>query len=688
MTDRYCIRSVRGPRGAPRRRRSRSDGRGTPPTARSRSATRSTSLDLVGAAQRAAQGRAGELRGAAARSTTSARRASASTPTRSSSTASAAARAATSSPSCRRRRASTSSAALEYLADRYGVELELEDEDPAAARSVSSRRRGCPSCCDRTASFYVRNLWESREAARPGSTSPRAGWTRRCCASSVSGYAPRKWDAVLSPVPPRRVLRAGAAGGRARHPVAEGRRARTTASAGRIMFPLCDRRGRVMGFGARALRGRQEAEVPELQRRPGLPQGQNVYASDIARVHATKAGQVDPREGYTDVIALHQAGLRNTVGLMGTSLTVDQVAELARLAPVVVLALDADSAGQEAMLRAAQVAAGRKLQLRVVPLPAGHGPGGPRAGARARTRSRELVAASVPFVTFRVERVLAPRTWRRRGQGPRIDELRPVFADLPPSALREELMRKVADATQLAPSLVSGWLAGPRRTPPPGTPNGNGGGGGGGPTGVGVGQKREGRRWQPPGPPRPPSEPNPTAPRPARERPGPARPPGAPVPRRVRRHARGRRGLPRRGRGGAGALHAAEPARAHAPADPPDAPARDLDDDPELAAFMAEVVNRATHLRSKAILEAEALKLRKARLDRRIADIRASGTGGDIASLAAERSAVQDSSTGWSSRPWRPSWSEPRRGHPRPAGASATLPPTRATPDGPSPDPG
>ncbi len=55
-------------------------------------------------------------------------------------------------------------------------------------------------------------------------------------------------------------------------------------------------------------------------------------------------------EGYTDVIALHQAGMRNAVGLMGTALTEEQVGELARMAQTVLLALDADSAGQEAML--------------------------------------------------------------------------------------------------------------------------------------------------------------------------------------------------------------------------------------------------------------------------------------------------------------------------------------------------
>ena len=74
-------------------------------------------------------------------------------------------------------------------------------------------------------------------------------------------------------------------------------------------------------------------------------------------------------EGYTDVLALHQAGLHNAVGIMGTALTEEQIVELERVAKILVLCLDADSAGQEAMLRATQLTDKRKLELRVVPLP-------------------------------------------------------------------------------------------------------------------------------------------------------------------------------------------------------------------------------------------------------------------------------------------------------------------------------
>ena len=174
-------------------------------------------------------------------------------------------------------------------------------------------------------------------------------------------------------------------------------------------------------------------------------------------------------EGYTDVIAMHQAGLRNTVGLMGTALTEEQVAELGRLAGVVVLALDADSAGQDAMLRAARVAAGRRLELRVVELPEGSDPAD-LVLARGAGEMRSLVEASVPFVRFRVQRELdRGDLTSAEGKDHIIEALRPVFADeqtLPPSAMREELLALVADRLDLAPALVASWLARGASTPP------------------------------------------------------------------------------------------------------------------------------------------------------------------------------------------------------------------------------
>jgi DNA primase len=227
---------------------------------------------------------------------------------------------------------------------------------------------------------------------------------------------------------------------------------------GRIMFPLADVRGRVLGFGARAMRDEQKPKYLNTSDNDVYHKGLHLYGADLARAHAARAGQAILCEGYTDVIALHQAGLRNTVGSMGTALTAEQVGELARMAQTVLLALDADSAGQEAMLKAAGLAAKRKLELRVVALPAGTDPADlvQRDGADAIGAA---VEQAVPFVRFRVERVLATGDHSSpEGRDRMVQELRPVFAMLPPSAMRMELTRLVSNRLALPESVMETLL--------------------------------------------------------------------------------------------------------------------------------------------------------------------------------------------------------------------------------------
>src|SRR5271156_1000442 len=252
------------------------------------------------------------------------------------------------------------------------------------------------------------------------------------------------------------------------------------------MFPLADVRGRVLGFGARAMRDEQKPKYLNTSDNDVYHKGLHLYGADLARAHAARAGQAILCEGYTDVIALHQAGLRNTVGSMGTALTAEQVGELARMAQTVLLALDADSAGQEAMLRASSLAAKRKLELRVVMLPDGADPADllQREGPDAMSAA---VAKSVPFVRFRVERVLAGGDHSSpEGRDRMIEELRPVFATLQPSAMRMELTRMVSGALALSEALAERLLAaegtrgqrGSARRPvgrtPPGEPSAGG----------------------------------------------------------------------------------------------------------------------------------------------------------------------------------------------------------------------
>jgi len=362
--------------------------------------------------------------------------------------------------------------ALELLAERYGVELQREQEDPQEAERRRRRER-LLELLSRTAAYYERYLWESGEAARAREYLKDRGLGEEVLREFRVGYAPSAWD---------RVLLASRRGGFSEQELYETGLAQRSKENGRlydrfrsrIMFPLADVRGRVLGFGARAMREDQRPKYLNTSDNDIYHKGLQLYGADLARAHATKAGEVILCEGYTDVIALHQAGMRNTVGLMGTALTGEQVGELARMAQTVLLALDADSAGQEAMLKAFRLANKRKLDLRVVMLPAGTDPADliQRDGAAAM---QAAVKGSISFVTFRAERVLASGDpSNTEDQDRMIEELRPVFAELPPSALRMELTQTVDSRMALRDGLAEKLLAAPPRAPQRGAEPGRG----------------------------------------------------------------------------------------------------------------------------------------------------------------------------------------------------------------------
>ncbi|MEN3283438.1 MAG: primase [Solirubrobacteraceae bacterium] len=346
---------------------------------------------------------------------------------------------------------------LESLADRYGVELEVVEEDAAAAERRKERDR-LLELLERTAAFYVRYLWDSDEAAPAREYLAGRGLEEGALREFRVGYAPSAWDKVL--VASRRAGfgdRELVAAGLAQRAKGEGRtydRFRR-----RIMFPLCDSRGRVLGFGARAMGVDQKPKYLNSSDNAVYHKGRHLFGTDIARAPAAKAQTVIVAEGYTDVIAMHQAGMRNTVGLMGTALTAEQVQELARLGKTVLLALDSDAAGQEAMLRAQRVATRQNLALRVVELPPGSDPADLVAAEGARAMA-ERVEASVPFVRFQVERELG----RADSSGSEskdavIKAIRPVVKEVAGGALHDELVALVANRMNLPPSVVARELA-------------------------------------------------------------------------------------------------------------------------------------------------------------------------------------------------------------------------------------
>ena len=347
--------------------------------------------------------------------------------------------------------------ALELLAERYGVELEREEEDPGEAQRRRARER-LLELLSRTAAYYEKFLWDSSEAARAREYLRERGLQEQVLRTFSVGYAPSAWDRVL--------LASRSGGFTVDELYATGLAQRSRQNGqpydrfrSRIMFPLADVRGRVLGFGARAMGEEQKPKYLNTSDNDVYHKGLHLYGAHLARPHAARAGRVILCEGYTDTIALHQAGMPAAVGLMGTALTSEQVGELSRMAQTVLLALDADSAGQEAMLRASKLAEQRKLELRVVALPQGTDPAEliQRDGAEAMAAA---VDASVPFVRFRVERVLAAGDHSSpEGRDRMIDELRPVLGTLAPGAMRMELTRMISGSLAVPDSLIEQRLA-------------------------------------------------------------------------------------------------------------------------------------------------------------------------------------------------------------------------------------
>ncbi|HEY6550811.1 MAG TPA: DNA primase [Solirubrobacterales bacterium] len=344
--------------------------------------------------------------------------------------------------------------AVELLADRYGVELEREREDPQAEAKRQQRRR-LSELLDRTAAFYASYLWDSDEARKAREYMAQRGLGEETLRAFAVGYAPSAWDKVL--------LRGQRAGFKVEELRGVGLVQRGRGGGeydrfrSRIMFPIRDRRGRTLGFGGRAMRSDQGAKYVNTAETDFFHKSNMLYGIDMAKAAIAKAGRAVVVEGYTDVLALHQAGIEEAVGVMGTAITEEQVASLSGMVDEVVLALDADSAGQEAMLRAQRVAAGRKMRLRVAAMPAGEDPAEMMAAEGGAERFRAILDGAAELTAFQVGLVLERTDTSSPAERDRaLAEVAPILAGLGESASRDDLVRRVAERLDLEPAMVMG----------------------------------------------------------------------------------------------------------------------------------------------------------------------------------------------------------------------------------------
>jgi DNA primase len=342
--------------------------------------------------------------------------------------------------------------AVELLADRYNVRVEHEDEDPRAEQRRRRRER-LMQLLDRAAGFYCNYLWDSSEAAAARDYLTSRDLSEEILREFRVGYSPSAWDRMLvgarqSGFSEEELMAAGLAQRGKNGGLYDRFR-------GRIMFPLADARGRVLGFGARQMAEGRGPKYLNTSENDLYHKGRQLFGIDVARKEAMRTGRFVVVEGYTDVLALHQAGIREAVAIMGTAMTQEQLAELAKVGDstrrgTVFLALDADRAGRDAMLRAARLAEDRGVDLRVVDMPEGTDPAD-LVGRDGADSFAERMDRAVPMIEFQVRRVLADADLETpSGRDQALGEARKLISAVPErTATRDALVREAADVLNM-----------------------------------------------------------------------------------------------------------------------------------------------------------------------------------------------------------------------------------------------
>ncbi|MHB1951562.1 MAG: DNA primase [Acidiferrobacteraceae bacterium] len=286
------------------------------------------------------------------------------------------------------------------------------------------------------------------------------------------GYAPDAWDGlqrVGSDVASReRLYEAGLLVRR------EGRE--YDRFRGRLMFPIEDYRGRLIGFGGRVL-GAGEPKYLNSPETPVFHKGRELYGLFRAREAIRRTGQVLVVEGYMDVIAMAQFGIEHAVATLGTAMSVEQFERLFRFAPEVVLCFDGDRAGQAAAWRAVETVLpvlheGRQVSFLFLPERDDPDTFVRREGA---DRMRERLKRTDPLPEF-VLRSLSAKTdlTRLDGRAKLLELARPLLSKMCPGVLRSMMFQQLADEAGIpASSLAEQWQladmerspGGPRRLP-------------------------------------------------------------------------------------------------------------------------------------------------------------------------------------------------------------------------------
>ena len=345
--------------------------------------------------------------------------------------------------------------AVEWLAARSGITLRYTTAGEGKERQ---RRKRLVEAMTLAVDWYHERLLSAPDAAPARGYLRSRGYDGDVVRHYKLGWAPDEWDALSRALQlPDAVLRDTGLGFLNR------RNRQQDSFRARVLFPISDVQGDPVAFGGRVLPGGEGPKYKNSSDTPIYAKGRVLYGLDRAKSAIVAADEVIICEGYTDVIGFDRVGLPRAVATCGTALTEDHLRSLRSFARRLVLAFDADAAGQAAADRVYEWERRFDLDVSVAAMPKGSDP-----ADLARTDPdvlREAIANAVPLLGFRVARVLeAGRLTTPEGRTRAAEAALEVIREHPNELVRDQYVMQVAARCQQDPDRLRGVLARAART--------------------------------------------------------------------------------------------------------------------------------------------------------------------------------------------------------------------------------
>lgn len=277
------------------------------------------------------------------------------------------------------------------------------------------------------------------------------------------GFAPDSWDALLKHALTRGILEPDLLAAGLIRENAQGRR--YDYHRNRIMFPIKDYLGRVVGFSGRVVNDEDKPKYLNTSETAIFKKAELLYGLDTAKTAIRASGEALVVEGYMDVIALHQTGFMNAVAALGATLTPEQAVQLSRLdVQKLLLAFDADEAGQRAILGGLEQSVGRQFLVRAIQVPHGKDPADAVLGGHIED-FRAALKEGLSEVAFRFKTVLAK--YDKTTQEGKKDILNELLDVLRPRDMFDpvaaEMRRLVIDHLKIDGRRLDEWLGSKRK---------------------------------------------------------------------------------------------------------------------------------------------------------------------------------------------------------------------------------